>query len=64
MAGLAAEISSAPVIQLTPDLTVSQALQLLSKLEQAPALIVAHWETLEQLIAACMERTFQASEDR
>jgi hypothetical protein len=50
------------VSQLTPDLTVPEAVRLLSKLEHAPELIVSHWGTLEQLIASCMERTFQAAE--
>jgi hypothetical protein len=51
-----------PSDPLTGDLTAADALRLLTKLEHAPALIVSHWQTLEGLIAACMDATFAATE--
>lgn len=46
------------------DLSESEAAQLLSKLEWDPPLITAHWHTLEDLIATCMQRTFEATKPK
>jgi rhamnogalacturonyl hydrolase YesR len=44
------------------ELSINEAGQLLDKLEKNPHLILAHWDTLEGLIADCMERVYRATD--
>ena len=38
--------------RLTADLSIPEAMRLLAKLEKKPALVLSHWDVLEELIMA------------